>query len=152
MQLNIKVIKKWQRPPPPPISTSTPPFHGYPLFLAKFLVERGYNPGDSIFWRSYPPPPIPPIFNKGGRGRGGGGPTMTSRFLSQIINFKLGQFSFKRKISLKTKKLLYERDSFWNSWIPNNSLTTSGDLRRRHPVLTRAHIFLWYFYSLITHL
>ena len=66
---------------------------------------------------------------------------MTSRFLSQIINFKLRQFSFKMKISLKTKKLLLERGSFWNSWIPNNSLTTSGDLRRRHPVLSRIY---WY--------
>ena len=34
MQLNCKVIKKWQ----PPISTSTLPFQGYPPFLAKFLV------------------------------------------------------------------------------------------------------------------
>ena len=36
MQLNIKVIKKWQAPPP--IYTSTPPFQGYPPFLAEFLV------------------------------------------------------------------------------------------------------------------
>ena len=38
MQLNCKAIKKWQ---PCSISTSTcppPPFQGYPLFLAKFLV------------------------------------------------------------------------------------------------------------------
>ena len=34
MQLNIRVIKKWQ----PPISTSTPLFQGYPPFLAKYLV------------------------------------------------------------------------------------------------------------------
>ena len=34
MQLNCKVIKKWQLP----ISASTPLFQGYPHFLAKFLV------------------------------------------------------------------------------------------------------------------
>ena len=35
MQLDCKVIKKWQ----PPISILTlPPFQGYPTFLAKFLV------------------------------------------------------------------------------------------------------------------
>ena len=33
MQLNCKVIKKWQ----PPISTSTPPIQGYSHFVAKIL-------------------------------------------------------------------------------------------------------------------
>ena len=42
MQLNIKVKKKWQLP----IYTPTPPFQGYPPFLAKFLV---------------PPPPPPQV-------------------------------------------------------------------------------------------
>ena len=46
--LNCKVIKKWQ--PPPPISTSTPPFSGLsPLFSKKF---RTPPPSDSIFRRS----------------------------------------------------------------------------------------------------
>ena len=42
MQLNCKVIKKWQ----------TPSFQGYPLFLAKTLVPP-LPPTDSIFERSY---------------------------------------------------------------------------------------------------
>ena len=35
MQLNCKVIKKWQLPP---ISSSNPPFQDYPPFLVRFLV------------------------------------------------------------------------------------------------------------------
>ena len=49
MQLNIKVKKKWQLP----IYTPTPPFQGYPPFLAKFLVPPPPPPGDSIFWSPY---------------------------------------------------------------------------------------------------
>ena len=48
MQLNCKVIKKWQ----PPISTSAPPFQGYPPLSSKIL---GSPSSDSIFGRSYPP-------------------------------------------------------------------------------------------------
>ena len=64
MQLNCKVIRKWQLPSP--ISISTPLFQGYLPFLAKFLVPPEYQ-------TSYPIPPPPPTFNKRG---GGGGPTM----------------------------------------------------------------------------
>ena len=64
MQLNCKVIKKWQ----PPISASKPPFQGYPPFLLKFLVPP--LPQVTQFLeglrRSYPPPPHP--FNKGAGG------------------------------------------------------------------------------------
>ena len=48
MQLNCKVIKKWQ----PPISTSTPPFQGYPTFLKIFGIPLS----DLIFGRYYPTP------------------------------------------------------------------------------------------------
>ena len=57
MQLNCKVIKKWQ----PLISTLTPTFLGYPPFLAKFLV----SPQMTQFLEGpNPPPPPPPPFNK----------------------------------------------------------------------------------------
>ena len=53
MQLNCKVIKKWQ----PPISASSPPFQGCPPFLAKCLVppSKWLN-----FWKVQPqsPPPL----------------------------------------------------------------------------------------------
>ena len=51
IELNCKVVKKWQ----PPISTSIPPlfFRFIPRFLQKILYPP---PSDSIFWRSYPPP------------------------------------------------------------------------------------------------
>ena len=48
MQLNCKVIKKWQ----PPISTSSPPFQSYPLFLANFLVHP--SPKWLNFWKVLP--------------------------------------------------------------------------------------------------
>ena len=50
MQLNCKVIKKWQTPTHFYIK---PTFQGYPPFLAKFLVPTPLPPGDSIFGRSY---------------------------------------------------------------------------------------------------
>ena len=73
MQLNCKVIKKRQ----PPISTSTPPFQGYPPFLANFLVPHP-PPSDSIFEDSASPFP----FNKGG---GGGVPTMSGQYSARIL-------------------------------------------------------------------
>ena len=51
MQLNRKVIKKWQTP----ISTSTPFFQGYSYFLAKFLV-----PPQVIQFLECPTSPYPP--------------------------------------------------------------------------------------------
>ena len=59
MQLNCKVIKKWQ----PPISTSTPLSGLSPLSSKIF----GIPPSDSIFGKSYPP-----LIRAGG----GGVPTM----------------------------------------------------------------------------
>ena len=55
IELNCKVAKKLQ--PPPPISTSTPS----PLFrfIPPFQQKNSYPPSDSIFGRSYP------SFNKG---------------------------------------------------------------------------------------
>ena len=50
MQWNCKVIKKVATPP---ISTSTPPFQGYPPFLAKFLL---LHPQVTQFWKVLPPP------------------------------------------------------------------------------------------------
>ena len=38
IELNCKVVKKWQPSPPPPISTSAPPFQVYPPILAKNFV------------------------------------------------------------------------------------------------------------------
>ena len=58
MQLNCKVIKKWQ----PTISTATPPFQVYPPSLAKFLVPSNWL----SFWKVLHPAPIPPLFNKRG--------------------------------------------------------------------------------------
>ena len=66
MQLNCKVIKKWQ----PPISTSAPPFQGYLPLSSKIL---GSPPSDSIFGRSYPP------LIRGGWGRV---PTMSSGLIT----------------------------------------------------------------------
>ena len=57
MQLNIKVIKKWQTP----ISTSTPQFQGYPPFLVKFLVPP--SPRWLNFLKVLPPPLIRADFN-----------------------------------------------------------------------------------------
>ena len=74
MQLNCKVIKKRQ----PPISTSTPPFQGYPPFLANFLVPPP-PPSDSIFEDSTSPFP----FNNGGGG--GGVPTMSGQYSARIL-------------------------------------------------------------------
>ena len=62
MQLKCKVIRKWE--PLPPISTSNPPFHGYPPFLAKLLL-----PPQVTQFLEVPTP----HFHKGG---GGGVPTM----------------------------------------------------------------------------
>ena len=56
MQLNIKVIKKWQ----PPISTSTPPFQGYLPYLAKLLVP----PQVTQFFEG--PTPLPPLIRERG--------------------------------------------------------------------------------------
>ena len=57
MQLNCKVIKKWQLS-----STSTPPFQSYTPFLPKFLVPP---PQVTQFLEGPAPPPPPPPFNKG---------------------------------------------------------------------------------------
>ena len=40
MQLNCKVIKKWQPPFPPFLHQPFPSFEGYPPFLAKSLVPH----------------------------------------------------------------------------------------------------------------
>ena len=61
MQLNIKVIKKWQ----PPISISTPLFQGYPHFPPKLWVPP---PQETEFFEG----PIPHAHPLGLRGRGGG--------------------------------------------------------------------------------
>ena len=54
MQLNCKVIKKWQLPP---ISIWTLPFQGYPPFIAKCIL--GTPPPKWLnFWRVLPPPLI----------------------------------------------------------------------------------------------
>ena len=58
MQLNCKVIKKWQ--PPLPISISTPPFQGYQPFLAIFLVPSQVT----RFLEGATPPP--PLIKRGG--------------------------------------------------------------------------------------
>ena len=59
MQLNCKVIKKWQ---PPHFYINPHSFQAYPPLVAKFLVPPPHpHPSDSIFGRSYFP------FNKRGR-------------------------------------------------------------------------------------
>ena len=73
MQLNCKVIKKRQ----PPISTSTPPFQGYPPFLANFLVPP--HPQVTQFLKVLPPP-SPLIM-----GGGGGVPTMSGQYSARIL-------------------------------------------------------------------
>ena len=57
MQLNCKVIKKWQLS-----STSTPPFQSYTPFLPKFLVPP---PKWLNFWKVLHPP-LPPLIREGG--------------------------------------------------------------------------------------
>ena len=55
MQLNCKVIKKWQ-PPPPHFYINPPPFSGLSPFSSKI---SGTPRSDSIFGRSYPPGGVP---------------------------------------------------------------------------------------------
>ena len=87
MQLNIKVIKKWQTP----ISTSTNPFQGYPPFLAKFLVPlRWLN-----FLKVLPCPPL----------KKGGGVVPTIIMLDILEGH-----SFKKRciLSHQTTRLIYQ--------------------------------------------
>ena len=67
MQLNCKVIKKWQTlsPPPPQFLSQRHRFQGYPHILAKFLVPPKVN---QFLKGPTTPNPVPPPFNKRRKG------------------------------------------------------------------------------------
>ena len=89
MQLNIKVIKKWQ--PPCPISTSTPPFQGWAPLSSKIF-------GTPQVTQFFEGPSLPP-FKKGG----GVVPTI-------IMLDILEGHSFKKRciLSHQTTRLIYQ--------------------------------------------
>ena len=98
MWLNCKVKKKWQ----PPHFYINPPFWGlYPLSSKKFRTPQS----DSIFGRSYPPPPSNPSFLIRGRE---GVPTMLTLFgqvwskkrKNCIVKKNIGAFSNLKKLNL----------------------------------------------------
>ena len=79
MQLNIKVIKKWQPhhfyvtpppPPPPPIISGLSP-----------LSSKIFGTSQVTQFFEGPTPPPPPAFNTGG-GRGGGGSNYESKYVT----------------------------------------------------------------------
>ena len=92
MQLNIKVIKKWQ----PPHFYINPPFQGYPPFLAKFLLPLQVTP----FFEG---PNHPPLI----RGRGGSMLYDLEDIVLNLGHFKSPTYSNSSKINYDEFAVLY---------------------------------------------